>query len=267
LTHSTVVIPCFNEVRRLPVDRIQALGHEPGIQLLLVDDGSTDGTALALERICHALPLGRARLVVLDRNCGKAEAVRRGLLSALETGSDVVGYLDADLATPPEEMVRILRTLDPGTAQAAFGSRVAVLGARIERSTARHYLGRIFATFASLVLRLPVYDTQCGAKAFRVSPALAAALSEPFHARWAFDVELIGRLLAAGVTRDDLVEVPLREWVDVGGSRLRPLQFPLLGWELLRIHLALGRLRWNLERGHVVEAPAPAVVDIREDVG
>ena len=87
LTHPTVVIPCFNEIRRLPVERIQALGHHHGVQLVLVDDGSTDGTALALERICRALPRGKARLIVLDRNVGKAEAVRRGLLSALENGS------------------------------------------------------------------------------------------------------------------------------------------------------------------------------------
>jgi len=267
LAHSTVVIPCFNEARRLPAERIEALGHDHGVQLLLVDDGSTDGTALALERICRALPLGTARLLVLDRNCGKAEAVRRGLLSAIEAGSDFVAYLDADLATPPEEIVRILGVLEGGTAQAALGSRVAVLGAHIERSAVRHYLGRFFATFASLVLRLPVYDTQCGAKAFRTGPALAAALSEPFHARWAFDVELIGRLLATGLTAQDFVEVPLRRWVDVPGSRLRPLQFPLLGWELFRIHLALSRLRWNVGPGRALEAPAPAIVDIREDVG
>jgi dolichyl-phosphate beta-glucosyltransferase len=267
LTYSTVVIPCFNEARRLPAEHIQALGHEAGVHLLLVDDGSTDGTALALERICRALPIGRARLLVLDRNYGKAEAVRRGMLSALEIGSDVVAYLDADLATPPAEMVRILQVLESGTAHAALGSRVAMLGAHIERSTARHYLGRVFATIASLVLRLPIYDTQCGAKAFRVGPALAAALSDPFHARWAFDVELIGRLLAAGVMPRDLVEVPLRRWVDVKGSRLRPLQFPLLGWELLRIHLALSRLRWNVEPVNVLDRPAPAIADIREDVG
>lgn len=267
LTHPTVVIPCFNEIRRLPVERIQALGHHHGVQLVLVDDGSTDGTALALERICRALPRGKARLIVLDRNVGKAEAVRRGLLSALENGSEMVAYLDADLATPPEEMLRILRVLEGGTAQAALGSRVAVLGAHIERSILRHYLGRVFATFASLVLRLPVYDTQCGAKAFRASRALGVALSEPFHARWAFDVELLGRLIAAGVPADDFTEVPLRRWVDVAGSRLRPMQFPLLAWELLRVHLALGRFRRDFESAPALPAPAPAVVDMREDVG
>ncbi|TMA23794.1 MAG: glycosyltransferase [Deltaproteobacteria bacterium] len=267
MAHSTVVIPCFNEARRLPAERIQALGHHPSVDLVLVDDGSTDGTSLALERICRALPLGKARLLVLERNCGKAEAVRRGLLAALEMGSDFVAYLDADLATPGEEMLRILGVLESGSVHAALGSRVAVLGTHIERSATRHYLGRFFATVASLILHLPVYDTQCGAKAFRAGPALAAALSTPFHARWAFDVELIGRLLAAGLTAEDFIEVPLRRWVDVAGSRLRPLQFPLLGWELFRIHLVLARFRRNAEMARVPKALAPAVGDVQEDVG
>jgi len=253
LAHSTVVIPCFNEARRLPAERIQALGHHPSVDLVLVDDGSTDGTSLALERICRALPLGKARLLVLERNCGKAEAVRRGLLAALEMGSDFVAYLDADLATPGEEMLRILGVLESGSVHAALGSRVAVLGTHIERSATRHYLGRFFATVASLILHLPVYDTQCGAKAFRAGPALAAALSTPFH--------------AAGLTAEDFIEVPLRRWVDVAGSRLRPLQFPLLGWELFRIHLVLARFRRNAEMARVPKALAPAVGDVQEDVG
>jgi hypothetical protein len=142
-----------------------------------------------------------------------------------------------------------------------------MLGTHIERSTARHYLGRVFATFASLVLRLPIYDTQCGAKAFRVgprSPRLSQALPCALGLRRGVDRRGFSR--PASPARD-FVEVPLRRWVDVKGSRLRPLQFPLLGWELLRIHLALGRLRWNDQPAQVLEAQAPAIVDIGEDVG
>ena len=70
-----------------------------------------------------------------------------------------------------------------------------MMGTDIRRSAVRHYTGRLFATAGSLVLGVPVYDTQCGAKAFRVTDALRAALAEPFVSRWAFDVEVLGRLL------------------------------------------------------------------------
>ncbi|HEY7375200.1 MAG TPA: hypothetical protein VIF57_23765, partial [Polyangia bacterium] len=95
----------------------------------------------------------------------------------------------------------------------------------IERSAVRHYLGRVFATAASLILRTRVYDTQCGAKLFRAGPALAEALSAPFLSRWAFDVELLGRLLigtpgVAPLPLAAIVEVPLAVWHDVEGSKL-----------------------------------------------
>ena len=97
----------------------------------------------------------------------------------------------------------------------------------------------MFATLASLILDLRVYDTQCGAKAFCASRLLAAVLGKPFHARWAFDVELIGRLLAGageipGLRATDLLEMPLRTWRDVPDSKLRFAQFPRLGMELVR---------------------------------
>ena len=113
----------------------------------------------------------RFHVVTLPANRGKGEAVRLGLRAALAGGHDVVGYYDADLATPPAEMARLVEELrgDPARVM-VIGSRVALLGHDIERSAVRHYLGRLYATAASVVLRLPVYDTQCGAKVVRAGP-------------------------------------------------------------------------------------------------
>jgi dolichyl-phosphate beta-glucosyltransferase len=101
------------------------------------------------------------------------------------------------------------------------------LGRHITRRARRHYLGRVFATFASILLRIPVYDTQCGAKVFRATPELRAAIESPFRSSWVFDVELIGRLLVGSTTvapvpLREFEEMPLREWRDVSGSRLGP---------------------------------------------
>jgi dolichyl-phosphate beta-glucosyltransferase len=243
----TVVVPCFNEGRRLRADGFRDLFRAHRFRVLFVDDGSTDDTLAVLDSIC-AGHTSRAGVLRLPRNVGKAEAVRRGLLAALDQGSSIVGFLDADLATPASEMVRLCETLSQAGAEVALGARVALLGSRVERSALRHYLGRVFATAASMILKLKVYDTQCGAKAFRATPLLSAVLGSPLHARWAFDVELIGRLLAGaggvpGLPVSAFLEMPLRTWTDVAGSKLRPSHFPMLGVELLRIFFALRRFR------------------------
>lgn len=216
---ATIVVPCFNEERRLQPDGLLRLLNEPGIHLLLVDDGSSDGTLTSLKALRQREP-GRINVLELPANKGKAEAVRAGLRKALACGSTIVGYLDADLATPPEEMLRLLSRLQQGTTQAVFGARVALLGRDIQRNPARHYLGRVFASISAVSLGLRVYDTQCGAKAFRATEELARALEKPFSSRWIFDVELISRLLAEGIRPEHFAEVPLRTWRDVKGSSL-----------------------------------------------
>jgi len=246
---SVIVVPCFNEAHRLNPQGFLAFGSL-GIELLFVDDGSTDGTLAALNALC--LDLGvlgvDARTLSLDQNVGKGEAVRKGMLSALAAGASVVGYFDADLATPPREMARLVDVRRDRSADVVLGARVKLLGTTIQRRLVRHYLGRIFATGASIVLKMPVYDTQCGAKVFRRTAALECAISQPFAGRWAFDVELIGRVhtgtrAAPGSPISAFVELPLREWRDVGGSSLRATAFPKLGIELLRVALALRRWR------------------------
>ncbi len=239
---TTIVVPCFNEAARLRPDGFRPLLDAPGVQLLFVDDGSTDGTPAALAALAAAHP--RARVLTLAVNSGKAEAVRQGLLRALDEGAELVGYLDADLATPAEEMLRLHAILVDDGADAVLGSRVLLLGRDIQRRAARHYLGRVFAAGASVILGLPVYDTQCGAKLFRATAPLRTALSEPFHSRWAFDVELLGRLLAAdNGARPRIVEVPLHVWRDVDGSTLGFPQMVRAGLEIGRIGLELARWR------------------------
>jgi glycosyltransferase involved in cell wall biosynthesis len=159
-------------------------------------------------------------------NSGKAEAVRIGMQTCIARGAEIIGYADADFATPPEEILRLLSILETSSYQVVLGSRVLRLGSDIQRSPVRHVLGRIFATLASNAIDVAVYDTQCGAKWFRAGPVLDRALDRPFGSRWVFDVELIARLM--GRLGDDphwpdeaFLEVPVRAWRDVSGSKLR----------------------------------------------
>lgn len=247
MDRTTLIIPCYNEARRLDRDALISL-IEDSVELLFVDDGSKDATRAILHELASAHPES-VRVLGLDQNSGKAEAVRRGLLAAIEANrSAYVGYLDADLATPPHEMKRLIAILRGSTAQVLFGARVALLGHQIERSTVRHYLGRVFGTLASITLHLTIYDTQCGAKLFRVTPTLAAVLREPFLSRWVFDVELLGRLLAGAdgapaIPVTTVWEEPLRAWRDVKGSKLDARQMLRALTDLARIDRDLARRR------------------------
>ncbi len=241
-----VVIPCYDEERRLDVARLSALAESGRVRLLFVDDGSTDGTAAALDRLSTTTG---AAVLRLPRNVGKAEAIRQGLLRGADARAPILAYYDADLATPPEELLRLLELLDSRPDLAfVMASRVLMLGWRIHRRAHRHYLGRVFATIASLLLRVPVYDTQCGAKAFRVTPALQEAIDTPFRSSWVLDVELLGRLLRGSATVDPVPlsafeEMPLRHWRDVSGSRLGPIGMGRALVDLLVVGAKLNRTR------------------------
>jgi dolichyl-phosphate beta-glucosyltransferase len=239
-----LVVPCFNEAARLPVQEFLRVRLGRGrLELVFVDDGSTDATRALLERIRDERP-AETSLVAYDRNAGKAEAVRRGVLHALGRRPDAVGFWDADLATPLSELPLFVDVLDGNpSVDVVIGSRVKLMGRTVERHAWRHYLGRLFATAASVTLGLPVYDTQCGAKLFRATPLLADVFARPFLSRWIFDVEILARLLALdprGVqtTASSIHELPLRAWTDVRGSKVRWVDFVRAAVDLARIRRA-----------------------------
>lgn len=242
-----IVIPCYNEAQRLADASVEVLAQASDVNVILVDDGSSDHTWAHFEGIKVRLR-DRVETLRMERNVGKAEAVRRGMRHAIGLGAELTGYLDADFATPAAEMLRLITHMGQCDVRVMFGSRWLHMGARIERSAFRHYSGRVFATIASGILGMPVYDTQCGAKLFRVTETFEAAVEERFHSRWAFDVELLGRLREGsgdtqGYALTDFVEVPLDTWIDVAGSKIGFFDMLRATLELFTIGNALKRLR------------------------
>lgn len=223
-----LVVPCYNEAARLDSAAYQQFAScAARVRLLFVNDGSTDSTEEVLTDLVETNPQSFS-LCSLPNNAGKAEAVRYGMQQALRESPAYVGYWDADLSTPLSAVPQFLDILDAKPAvQAVIGSRVRLLGRSIQRVAWRHYTGRIFATMASVTLRLQIYDTQCGAKVFRASDLLESILAEPFRTRWIFDVEILSRLLdrLGPSGEESIYEVPLSKWNDITGSKLRARDF------------------------------------------
>ena len=238
-----LVVPCYNEATRLDLAKFQAFAAEnSGVRFLFVNDGSTDDTAAVLRKLSESRP--ETFLVhELPHNCGKAEAVRVGILRAIELHPDYVGFWDADLSTPLGEIEGMLTVFKSRPQiEMVFGARVNLLGRQVRRKLYRHYIGRVFASVVARALGLPIYDTQCGAKLFRANDRLAELFREPFISKWIFDVEIIAR--AIRVRRDAnlspaaeiIYEQPLMSWFDVVGSKIRVRDFFVVISDFVRIY-------------------------------
>lgn len=243
MVRTTIVIPCYNEVRRLDVEAFKSYApSERGVRFVFVNDGSTDETIRVLQSLQETDP-EVFDVLALERNMGKAEAVRNGLLKAFESAPDYVGFWDADLATPLEAITELRDLLEERPdLEMVFGSRVNLLGRSVHRNPMRHYIGRVFATAAVGVLGVPIYDTQCGAKLFRVTDETVELFQEPFISKWIFDVEIIARVRRARKGSDlppvnrIIYEHPLMVWHDRKGSKLRYRDFIIVAIDLMRIY-------------------------------
>ena len=241
-----IVVPCYNEEQRLDSGAfISFIDASPDTLFVFVNDGSADDTLLTLLGIQAKRPLNVV-VADLDQNSGKAEAVRQGMIAAIELGAETVGYWDADLATPLDAIDDFTRILDQySDTQVVFGSRRMLLGHRIQRNFARRFVSRMCAALARQAVRLPIGDTQCGAKMFRTSSSLNAALERPFLAGWLFDVELFSRLSSSmSGNRYAFFELTLSEWSEVPGSKINASTVIRSGWRMLvliaelRLHMS-----------------------------
>jgi len=245
---ATIIVPCYNEAKRLNLDAFSDYANQTeSIKFIFVNDASSDNTELLLSEFAKE-NYEKFSLLTLPFNQGKAEAVRYGFQNALKSSPFFIGYWDADLATPLSAIQQLLEVFNQRpNCLLVMGSRVKLLGRIIERNKCRHYFGRVFATCAAVTLNREVYDTQCGAKIFRVFPRLQTIFDNPFISRWLFDVELIARLIKIeGIERsktgDFIYEYPLHQWVNDGFSSVKLLDFIKAPYELAKIRNNIGKL-------------------------
>ena len=237
-SNTVLLVPCYNESNRLSVTAFaDFLADHPHVMVVFVNDGSTDNTNKTLEAIQYQVGSGQVKILPLIRNGGKAEAIRQGMHLVM-SGSfqtqyqpSLIGYMDADLATPLAEIERLIEiALRRTDVTLVVGSRLALKGHRVVRTPSRKFLGRIFAAAVSLTLGIGLKDTQCGAKIFRNGEYLRRVFSEKFSDRWLFDIEILTRLRSSYAA--EVYECPLEEWRDVGNSRLRMRDFMVAPWKL-----------------------------------
>lgn len=210
----SVVIPAFNEATRIvpTLERIFAYmdRHHPDYEIVVVDDGSTDGTAAAIEKQFGPRP--RLRVLSYGGNRGKGYAVRHG---AMQAGGDVVLMSDADLSTPIEEIEKMLPLLQQGY-DLVIGSRaLAQSEIRKRQPFYRESAGKFFNLLVRLIVLPDFHDTQCGFKLFRRDPLLPVLGRQQIDG-FAFDVEMIALAQALGLK---VVEIPV-VWINSPTSRV-----------------------------------------------
>jgi dolichyl-phosphate beta-glucosyltransferase len=233
---NSIIIPSYNEERRLPetLERVAAYARASGreMEILVVDDGSTDRTAAVAESFrgkFHAL-----RVISNGVNRGKGYSVRRGML---EARGGIVLFTDADLSAPIEEADKLFNALE--TYDVAIGSRA--LDRRlisVHQSRFREFAGIIFNTIVRLCLRLPFVDTQCGFKAFRREPCRIVFEQQRIE-RFGFDPELLYLARHHGLRA---VEIPVR-WGHSPATKVSMFR------DSLQMFLDVLIIRWNAIAG------------------
>ena len=234
---ATVVIPCYNEEKRLnQAEFLRFASALPNLKFVFVNDGSRDNTLKVLEQMRESNPV-QIHVLDLAKNSGTAEAVRQGLLYALEFKPDFIGYWDADLATPLYSIMDFVTIGERfNDLDVIYGARTNMLGHKIDRKLSRRMVSIICSIMARLAIGIPISDTQVGAKLFRVTPNLRKALQAKFTAQWLFDVELFVRInRGAQEKAARFYEYPLAEWTEVPGSKVNVKAVVQSGLIMLRL--------------------------------
>ncbi len=269
MKRTVCLFPFYNEENRLDKDVFRGVFTQyKSVDFWLLNDGSTDGTLLLLEQL--ASEFEHVSVINSPVNLGKAEVIRRGMQLACgmnegipeefteRTGYDYIGFLDSDFATPYYEFERLRLIIEASNYDIVWGSRVKLKGWNVTRNIVRHWFSRIILTLINTMFRLEIYDTQCGCKLFK-REAAQELFAKPFVTKWLFDIEVFVRykrwsarqVVAVGNAADGgvkvgagavgesaverLYEVPLVQWTEIKGSKIKMKDFMLVPFNILKL--------------------------------
>lgn len=233
------LVPCYNESKRLDISGFMSAAEaNPEVHFYFLNDGSTDDTVDAFKRMKQEHP----NIFYFDYkvNQGKAEVIRKSMIQLADNSYPYIGFLDADLATPLDEFLRLLHIAEEqDDVEIILGSRVKLKGWDIQRNAIRHWFSRIVLTIIDSIFRLEIYDTQCGCKIFR-NQHVEAVFSQPFVTKWLFDIEIFIRYTRS-IKGIKILEIPLKQWQEVRGSKIKWVDFISVPWNILQLYLKYGR--------------------------
>ena len=218
-----VVIPCYNEEERLLGKEFKDFAHKNlGYHLCFVNDGSTDRTLEVLRELEKGSE-SNISIYNCEKNGGKAEAVRQGMLHlAQDPQLDYIGFLDADLSTDFRDFDDLVETFDTSNFKIVSGSRMSRMGANITKESARKLISMSINLIIRTILKMPFNDTQCGAKVMDKS-LIPLLFNKPFITKWLFDVEMFMRMrkhYGKTKAKELICEQPLKRWIHADGSKL-----------------------------------------------
>jgi dolichol-phosphate mannosyltransferase len=206
-----IVIPTYNEAESIAELMEQVLAVHQWVDVLVVDDGSPDGTAGIVEKARATEP----RLHLLERSAkeGLGAAYRAGFHWGLERGYDTLVEIDADFSHPPDRLPALLVALE--TADVAIGSRYVPGGRTVGWSPVRKAISRLGNAYVRFVLGLPVQDATAGYRAFRAEVLRVLAVESTESNGYCFQIEMAHRAWQEGFR---IVEVPITFTERVAGT-------------------------------------------------
>jgi glycosyltransferase involved in cell wall biosynthesis len=233
-----MIVPCFNEEKRINLDYWNKLSEIPNVHWIFVNDGSSDGTKSLLNQISNS------SVINLERNSGKAEAIRKGISDTFDKNpAEIfqVGYLDADSAFEIEDIKNVVKLSfsKESTFDSYWGSRVALSGRNITRNNLRHILSRILITIFGYRLGNLPYDPQTGFKIFKFNKEQMAIFDKNFETKWFVDIEILLRFKAVNGKDMRIWEEPVNSWKDIEGSKIRGLELITVFRDLVKILLII----------------------------